>query len=53
MFPNKSWDWNGLSQNINISYEDVIDNPHIKWDWSGLSHNGNIPIQTLLKKNIL
>ena len=42
LFPDKPWNWNGLSANPNITWEIVQENPDKPWDWSWLSENPNI-----------
>ena len=40
--PDKPWNWFGLSQNPNITWDIVQRNPDKKWNWDGLSGNPNI-----------
>ena len=36
-FPDKNWDWYGLSKNPNVTMEYIEAHPDKKWDWYGLS----------------
>jgi hypothetical protein len=47
---NKPWDWYGLSQNPNITWEIVQTNPDIPWKWYRLSRNPNITWE-IVKEN--
>ena len=38
----KPWDWFGLSQNPNITWDIVEANPDKHWDWDKISGNKNI-----------
>jgi len=38
-YPNKPWNWYGLSCNPNITWEIVQNNPNKPWSWDGLSFN--------------
>src|SRR3954466_13707696 len=42
MFPDKPWDWYGLSQNPNITWQAILDNLDKPWNWYYISHNPNI-----------
>ena len=37
--PDKPWEWNGLSENPNLTLKDIANNPDLEWNWSNLSHN--------------
>ena len=43
--PDKSWDWDEISGNPNISWKIVKDNPDKPWNWYHLSYNPNITLQ--------
>ena len=47
----KSWDWNYISSNPNITMDIIQENPDNPWDWSGISNNPNITID-FIKENI-
>ena len=47
-YPDKPWDWSGLSCNKNITMSDVLNNPDKPWDWSRLSRNKNITMKDVL-----
>jgi hypothetical protein len=40
-YPDKPWDWDGLSVNPNITFDHVLAYPDKPWDWDGLSENQN------------
>ena len=40
--PNEDWDYDGLSENPNITWEIVQANPTKPWDYDDLSENPNI-----------
>ena len=42
LFPDEKWNYYALSENPNITWEHVRDNPNIPWDYYGLSCNPNI-----------
>src|SRR5438477_12877 len=42
LYPNKPWNWFGLSGNPNITMKHVKANPDKSWDWGELSQNPNI-----------
>ena len=48
-YPDKLWDWSGLSYNSNITMKDVLNNPDKPWDC--LLLNKNITIE-FIEKNI-
>jgi hypothetical protein len=33
-YPDKNWNWTGLSENPNITWEIVRDYPDKPWDWN-------------------
>jgi hypothetical protein len=37
--PDKSWDWDFISRNRNITMKDINDNPNKPWDWRWISKN--------------
>ena len=41
-FPDKPWDWYGLSRNLNVTFDIVERHPDKPWDWKGLSWNPNV-----------
>jgi len=45
LYPDKPWNWYGLSSNPNISWEIVCSNPDKPWDWYELSMNPNITLE--------
>ena len=47
-FPDKEWNYNGLSANPNIDLKYILNNPDKPWNWSWLSSNPNITIQDIL-----
>ena len=42
LYPDKPWDWDGLSSNPNITWEFVQANPNKPWEWVYLHFNSNI-----------
>jgi len=40
--PDKRWDWNGISENPNITWEIIKENPNKDWSWWYISRNPNI-----------
>ena len=42
--PDKPWNWYGISQNPNITWEIIQENPDKPWEWglNGISRNSNI-----------
>ena len=42
--PEKPWNWNGISQNQNITIEMIENHPEKPWDWNIISSN---PILTM------
>ena len=34
-------DWFHISQNPNITFDDIIKNPEINWNWPSISRNPN------------
>jgi hypothetical protein len=51
MFPDKPWNWCGLSRNPNITFQGVLDNPDKPWYWYWLSKNPNITPQGVIDDN--
>ena len=47
---NKSWDWDCISQNLNITWEIILHNPDKPWEWSSISRNKNITWE-IIKNN--
>ena len=46
--PEKPWDWLGISENPNVTMEDIISNPEKPWDWLGVSVNPNITMEFII-----
>ena len=42
IFPNKKWNWHGISFNPNITWDIIVNNPQYDWDWYWISQNPNI-----------
>ena len=42
MFPDKPWNWYGISQNPNITWDIIVANPDKPWNRDGISQNPNI-----------
>ena len=40
--PDKPWDWYGISNNPNITWDIIQENPDKDWDWYSISCNPNI-----------
>jgi hypothetical protein len=40
--PDKLWDWYGISENPNITWEIIQNHPEKPWNWYGISQNPNI-----------
>ncbi len=40
--PDKSWDWDYVSRNPNITWEYIQSNPDMPWDWDNVSCNPNV-----------
>lgn len=47
-YPDKPWDWFGVSKNPNITLEIVLVNPSLLWYWKGVSKNPNITLEMVL-----
>src|SRR4051812_43828561 len=47
LFPDKSWNWNHMSDNPNITWQIIQDNPTRRWNWSSISRNPSITWQTV------
>src|SRR3989344_2038442 len=41
-FPDKQWNWDGISSNPNITWDIITANPDKPWDWYGISLNPSI-----------
>ena len=41
-YPNKPWNWRGLSRNQNITWDIVKANPNKPWCWYGFQFEGKI-----------
>jgi hypothetical protein len=48
--PGKKWKWNWdyLSKNPSITFQNVLDNPDKPWDWRELSRNKSITFQNVI-----
>ena len=46
--PNNSWDWNGISDNSNITMEFINEYQYEDWDWYVISMHPNITIEDIL-----
>ncbi len=44
-YPNKPWDWRGISWNPNITMEVIEKYPDKPWKWYGISRNSNITME--------
>jgi hypothetical protein len=48
----KNWDWFYLSNNLNITFDDIINtmslNPKFKWEWYLISGRPNITLRHYL-----
>ena len=51
LYPDKDWDWYGLSYNTNITWEIVQNNQYKYWNWIILSQN-TIITWKIFKNNI-
>ena len=49
-YSNKPWDWEGISQNPNITVDFIEKHPDFYWDWYGISVNSNINIEKIIEK---
>ena len=49
-YSNKSWNWDSLSRNPNITWDIVETNPDTPWNWYALSSNPNITMD-IVKTN--
>ena len=36
------WNWFGISQNSNITWKNICENPQLPWDWISVGENPNI-----------
>jgi hypothetical protein len=51
--PDKEWDWEGISQNLNLTMLDVESHPDIEshpdkeWDWGEISQNPGISMSDI------
>src|SRR5208283_3501814 len=41
-YPDKPWNWHGVSQNPNITPEYIETHPELPWRWHSISYNPNI-----------
>jgi len=46
-YPNLNWDYKFLSENPNITLEDVLGHPNLDWDYKLLSKNPNITLPVI------
>ena len=49
----KPWDYEYLSENPNITWEIVQQNPDKPWDWSDISRNPNITSDIVINNPIV
>jgi hypothetical protein len=47
-YPDKPWNWDELSRNINITLTNIFDHPDKPWDWDWISENPNITFKDVL-----
>ena len=50
-YPDKLWDWSGISCNPNITMEIIEKYPDKPWNWNGISCNPNLTMK-FIEKNI-
>jgi len=50
-YPNKQWDWKGISWNPNITMEIIEKYPNKPWSWYWISRNSNITME-FIEKNV-
>ena len=50
MYPDKPWDWEGISRNPNITMEFIEANPDKDWNWHLISRTINLFPDTTLTK---
>ena len=48
-YPDKPWDWYGISSNPNITFDTILKYPDKSWNWNGISRNPNITFDIILK----
>ena len=48
-YPEKPWDWGGISSNPNITMEMIEKHPEKPWSWNGISYNPNITMEFIEK----
>jgi len=48
-FPDINWDWEELSENPNITMEDIQENPDFPWNWRYISQNPNLTLDFIYK----
>ena len=46
----KTWSWDGISCNPNLTMEIINANPDKPWDWDGISRNPNITMEMINAK---
>lgn len=47
-WPNSEWDWESISENINISWEFIQENQHLPWDWECVPSNPNVSLDIIM-----
>ncbi len=47
LFPNKPWNWTGISDNPNITWDIVKDKCYNQFNWNMLSLNSNITLDII------
>jgi len=40
--PEKTWNWNGIRFNPNITWDIIQNNPEREWNWNAIGCNPNI-----------
>ena len=48
-YPDKDWDLGGISQNPNITMEDIENNLDKPWNWECISRNPNLTLDFVIK----
>jgi hypothetical protein len=50
-YPDKPWDWEGISHNPNLTMEMILEHLDKPWNWNGISKNPNLTME-FIEKNI-
>ena len=48
-YPDKSWNWEWISINPNITIDDIESNPNKPWEWGWISCNPNLTVDFIEK----